>query len=115
LPRDFTVRVTDILEAIEKIQRYTRDMSFDDFRSDEKTVDAVVRNVTTIGEAARYVPDEVAEKHPHVPWKEMRDIRNVVVHEYFGISLKILWETIQNDLPPLLDMLKKLVADEADH
>ncbi len=106
--RDFKLRIEDILEAIEKALRYTKDMSFDNFAADEKTIDAVVRNVTVIGEAARHVPDEITSKHGEIPWAEMRDIRNVVVHEYFGVSTKILWETILNDLPPLAEALKKL-------
>ncbi len=113
MPRNFTLRIADILEAIGKIHRYVSDMSFEKFRSDEKTVDAVVRNFEIIGEAARCVPEELTEKYPDIPWKEMRDIRNVIVHEYFGISLEILWETIQTDLPPLPDMLKKLLTDES--
>jgi uncharacterized protein with HEPN domain len=106
------MRLKDILEAIERVRRYTEGMTFDDFCNDTKTVDAVVRNVTVIGEAARHVAEDVVTSHPDLPWREMRDIRNVVVHEYFGISLPILWETIRSDLPPLTDRLRAILEEE---
>ena len=111
--RDFKLSVEDVLQAIEKIQRYTAGMSFENFQGDDKTVDAVVRNITIIGEAARNVPEEITATHLEIPWAEMRDIRNIVVHRYFGVSLPILWETIHNDLPPLTEKLKKLLSDQA--
>jgi uncharacterized protein with HEPN domain len=89
-PRDWKQRIADILEAVERIQRYTSGMDLDSFSADDRTVDAVVRNITVIGEAARSVPDEVRRAHPEIPWDEMRGIRNVIVHDYFGVSLSIL-------------------------
>jgi len=111
-PRDFQIRVQDILDAVEKIVRYVEGMSFQTFCEDRKTVDAVIRNITVIGEAARSVPDEITERYQGVPWRDMRDMRNVLIHEYFGVSLEILWQTIHDDLMPLKDMLEKLLADE---
>jgi hypothetical protein len=67
-PRDWKQRIADILEAIERIQRYTRGMDLDSFSADDRTVDAVVRNITVIGEAARSVPDDVRRAHPEIPW-----------------------------------------------
>jgi len=107
--RDWTMRIEDILQAIAKIQKYTAGMGADGFAADSKTVDAVLRNITVIGEAASRVPPEVMQASPEVPWKVMRDIRNVVVHEYFGIKVRILWDTIQNDLPPLVPLLQRLL------
>lgn len=97
-PRDWKLRIEDILDAIEKIQRYTAEMTFDKFVADEMRLDAVVRNITTIGEAARHVPKDVQDRYPNVPWADMRDIRNVVTHEYFRLSLPILWHTTQQNL-----------------
>ena len=84
-------------------------MSFEDFSADQKTVDAVVRNFIVIGEAAAHMPDEVCSGHPEIPWYEMRGMRNFVVHEYFGVGDRILWDTIQNNLPPLENLLKKVI------
>ena len=104
------MRIADIIEAIEKILSYVEGMRFDQFVDDPKTIDAVIRNITIIGEAARNVPDGVIDRNPSLPWREMRDIRNVVVHEYFGVDNKVVWDTLQIDLPPLLPDLKRLIG-----
>jgi uncharacterized protein with HEPN domain len=88
--RDWKFRIEDILESIAKVERYTAGMTFDTFTADEKTIDAVVRNFTIIGEAARYMPQEIEARYPYLPWNEMRGMRNIVVHEYFGVSFSIL-------------------------
>ena len=111
-PRDFIMRLEDILDAIGKIQAYVDGMDFKQFKADSRTVDAIVRNITIIGEAARHVPEGIVNRYKDIPWLEMQDIRNVVVHEYFGISLDILWETIQHDLPPLIEHLKRVIKAE---
>lgn len=103
--------IEDRTEAIEKIRRYTEGMTFEKFMADEKTVDAVIRNITVIGEAARNIPEEIQKVHPDMPWMEMRGIRNVVVHEYFGVSKDILWRTVEEDLPRLASALKRIPAD----
>jgi uncharacterized protein with HEPN domain len=74
----------------------------------------VVRNLIVIGEAARLVPDEIAEHHPEIAWKKMRGLRNPAVHEYFGIDADILWETIQRDLPLLASMLQRIPQERAE-
>ena len=107
-PRDWRLRVTNILDAIAVIQEFTNGMDYEAFVHDRKTVDAVLRNLTVIGEAATYVPEDVITLHPEVPWREMRDMRNVVVHAYFGVNPRIVWDTIQMNLPPLIDLLEHL-------
>ena len=110
-PRDWQVRIEDILDAISAIQQYTAGMTFEDFAADNKTVDAVLHNIVVIGEAARSVPQEVVERRPDVPWDKMKAIRNVVVHVYFGIRKKILWDTVQVNLPPLAPLLRRLLEE----
>ena len=75
------------MEAIARIQRYTKGMTFTDFAADEKTIDAVIKNIAVIGEAARHLPIDMQERHPQIAWEEMRGMRNVVMHEYFGVSI----------------------------
>jgi uncharacterized protein with HEPN domain len=106
------MRIEDILDAIARTQDYTRGMAFEAFRQDHKTIDAVVRNITIIGEAAGKVPSPVVKQHGEIPWRQMRDFRNVVVHAYFGVDLKVLWDTVRGDLPPLVVPLRKLLAEE---
>lgn len=80
--RNWKIRITDILQCIAKIQRYTKGYTFDDFQEDEKTIDSVLRNLEIIGEAARHVPAEIRARHPDLPWAEMLTMRNIVIHEY---------------------------------
>ncbi len=110
--REWKLYVQDILQAIAKIERFTAGMNLASFTSDEKTVDAVLRNIAVIGEAARHVPEDVQRRHPAVPWAEMRAIRNIVVHEYFGVSLPILWNTVTSNLPPLIPLLEEVLHAE---
>ena len=109
-PRRWDIRIRDILAAIEKIHQYTEDMDLEAFRGDPKTIDAVVRNLEIIGEAARHLPDEIVGKHSEIPWREMRDMRNLLSHEYFGVNRNIVWETIQTDLPAIVPFLRDLLS-----
>jgi uncharacterized protein with HEPN domain len=107
--RDWQLRIADIIEAIETILTYSAGMTFEQFASDRKTIDAVVLNFIIIGEAASHLPDDFIELHPDLPWREMRDMRNIAVHEYFGVDRMIVWETLKNNLPPLLTLLQDLI------
>jgi len=109
---EWRLRIEDILEAIHKIQRYVSGLSFDDFCADDKVVDAVVRNLEVIGEAARHIPPAIESRYPDLPWVEMRGMRNILVHEYFGVNLPILWHTIQQNLPPIIEKLDKILASK---
>lgn len=106
--RDWRLRINDIAVAIDKIERYTFNMTLADFQADERTVDAVLRNFEVIGEAARNVPEYVTKANPDIPWAKMRALRNVVAHAYFGVNLPIIWETIVRRLPELRAAVESL-------
>ena len=112
--RDWRFRIEDIIEALNDIARLTTGISYNAFCSDTKTVKAVLYNVAVIGEAARHVPTDVRVRYPEISWREMSDMRNVVIHEYFGVYLEILWETIQHDLPPLVPLLQDTLHESPD-
>ncbi|HEY9072665.1 MAG TPA: DUF86 domain-containing protein [Desulfobaccales bacterium] len=103
--------MADILEAVQDSLEITRSMNYETFRQDKRTIKVVLYNLAVVGEAARKLPDEVIARYPAIPWREMGDMRNVVIHEYFGIDTSILWETIENELPPLVKRLKDIIAD----
>lgn len=103
-------RLEHILQAIGKIQRYTVGHTGESLRTDDKTLDAVVRNFQVIGEAARHIPESIQQAHPEVPWSDMQKMRHVLVHNYDRIDPAIVWQTVQNDLPPLIEPLQKLLA-----
>lgn len=88
--RNWRLRIEDILAAVERVQRYTARMDLASFLADEKTVDAVSFCFGVIGEAARHIPEDVVAANPDLPWPEMRAMRNVVVHEYFGVTQETL-------------------------
>jgi uncharacterized protein with HEPN domain len=111
-PRNWKMRISDILQCIAKIRRFTKGYTFGDFQADEKTIDSVLRNLEIIGEAARYVPAEVRALHPELPWAEMLPMRNMVIHEYHGVNLQIIWQTVKEDLPPLVAPLKRILQEE---
>ncbi|MBU2551298.1 MAG: DUF86 domain-containing protein [Proteobacteria bacterium] len=100
--------VEDILEAASKIERYVRGLDSRQFLDDDKTSDAVVRNLEIIGEAAARLPVEVRNQFPGIEWSKIIGLRNRVVHEYFGVDLDIVWFIIQNDLPALAAFLEEM-------
>lgn len=112
--RDWSIRIQDILHAARKVIEHVKELDFDGFAADDWTVDAVLRNFTVIGEAARHVPDAICQKYPNVPWQDMRDMRNIVVHEYFRIDLTVVWNTIQEDLPALIPRLEEVLKEEGE-
>jgi len=107
--RNWKIRITDMLQSIEHITAYTQDITQSEFEADQKTIDAVLRNLEIIGEAARHVPENITTKSPDMPWDEMRAMRNIVIHEYFGVNLNIIWHTTQVNLPSIVDKLEELL------
>ncbi|HUP58793.1 MAG TPA: DUF86 domain-containing protein [Thermoanaerobaculia bacterium] len=108
--REWRFRIEHIVEAIEKIMRYTEAMTYEQFAADERTVDAVIRNFLVIGEATRNVPDHVRASAAGIPWKLMEGMRHVLVHDYDAVRLDTVWQTVREDLPPLIAPLRRLVA-----
>ena len=109
-PRDWRLRLGDILEAIRNTQAYVRGMTFPDFAADLKTIRAAAYEIGIIGEAASRIPAEVRTRHPKVPWDKMQAVRNVIVHEYFRLDVAILWQTVTQNLPPLIPLLEELLS-----
>lgn len=109
--RDWKFRIADILDAVQDSLEITHGLDYEAFCQDKKTMKAVLYNLAVIGEAARKVPEEVTAIYPLIPWREMGDMRNVVIHEYFGVDPKILWETIKSELPLILTGLKGVLAE----
>ena len=106
--RDWRFRVQDILQAIEKIQRFSKGMTLKQFKTNELVLDAVVRNLEIIGEASRSIPASVRRSHSDVPWEDMNGMRNILIHEYFGVDVKIVWHTVKKSLPTLHKQLQEL-------
>jgi uncharacterized protein with HEPN domain len=109
--RDWRFRVRDILASVNAALEYADGMAFEEFARNGRTRDAVIRNLMTMGESVRWIPGPIREANPEVPWTTMRGVRNVVVHEYFGVDDRILWDTVVHDLPPLVTKLEAVLAE----
>ena len=109
MPRDYEVYLEDILQAITKIRQYTAGLSPAAFAGDAKTLDAVVRNLEGIGEAAKTIPEAFRSQHPEVEWKKLVGLRNILIHEYFGIDAELIWDIIQNKLATLEEQIRAML------
>jgi uncharacterized protein with HEPN domain len=112
MPREWRIRIEDMLACISAIQSYTRGMDIAQFFENQMLREAVERNFITIGEAACHVPDDIANRHADIPWADLRGMRHAMVREYSGIDLRIVWSTIGDDLTPLVEQLKRLLEAE---
>lgn len=106
--RSTELLIEDILEAIQKVEQYMVGCSHEEFLSDSKTTDAVMRNLEIIGEASGRLPDDFKRKHKEIEWEKIIGFRHRIVHEYFGIDLEIVWTILRNDLPQFKNELLKL-------
>lgn len=109
MPRDYKVYLEDILESINNIQEYTSGLSFPDLKKDKKTLHAIVRNLEVVGEAMKKIPEEVRCQYPEVEWKKIAGLRDILIHEYFGIDLEIIWDIVRNKLPTLQKQILEIV------
>lgn len=106
--RNWKFRLEDIVESLDLISEYVQDMDYNSWTKDRKTIDAVIRNIEIIGEAATHIPDDIQEKNPDIPWYQMKGMRNILIHEYFGVDVDVLWKTVRDDLPPLKEKIQKI-------
>ena len=112
MSRDHQLFLEDIYMSCKKIVRYTQGLTFEQFMADEKTFDAVVRNLIVIGEALKHIPQDVCDRYPQVQWREIAGFRDIAVHEYFGIDEDILWDIIHNEIPSLTARMTEIIAQD---
>jgi len=114
MPGDSRQYLEDVLEAIARIRSYISGYDQDSFAKDLKTQDAVLRNLGVIGEAVSRIPETVEASAPDVEWRKIRALRNILVHEYFGINLPIVWDVVQNKLAPVEQACRKILSELED-
>lgn len=99
--RDVRLFLADIAESIQAIEEFTRDISYEFFLSDRKTYSATLREFTVIGEAIANIPDDIKNQFSSIEWRLIKDFRNFIVHEYFGVDPQIVWDAVKLELPQL--------------
>ncbi len=111
MKRDVRVYVQDILDSIEKIEQYTKTIHREDFIQDSQIQDAVLRRLEIIGEAVKSIPQDFRDKYPRIPWKNMAGMRDVLIHEYFGVNIERAWKVVSEDIFDLRKELLKMKED----
>lgn len=110
--KDYSDYLQDILVSINETDDFVKGLSFEDFVKDKKTVNAVIRSLEVLGEASKNIPPLLRDRYPAVPWKKMGGMRDKLIHEYFGVDLEVIWQTIKHDLPTvkphIVDILARL-------
>lgn len=106
--RDF---VEDIINAIDKALRFIEGLSYEEFTEDDKTIFAVIRAIEIIGEAVKNIPEDIRKDYPKIPWKGMAGMRDKVIHGYFGVDIKVVWDTVKKRFPEVKPMFEKVLED----
>ena len=107
--RDTKLYLLDIKESITRIQSYTRDVNLSEFEANSEKIDAVVRNLEIIGEAVKGIPSTITAKYPDIQWQDIVGMRNILVHDYFGVDVQIVWRTVQERLPSFLLVINSIL------
>lgn len=110
MPRSVSVYLNDMLRACEKIARYGGGLGRESFAADERTIDAVIRNLEIVGEAAKRVPDDIRRLHPQIAWKRIAGMRDLLIHDYSGVDLDVVWDVVENKIPDLQRRLKEILT-----
>lgn len=109
--RDLSLYISDILRAIDLIGDFVAGMNYEVFCKDEKTKSAVVMQLHIIGEAAKHVPDDLRNKYPDVPWKQLAGMRDRLSHGYFEVDYTIVWKVVESNLPELRPAIQAILSD----
>lgn len=111
MSREHRLFLEDMRKACDKVIRFTQTLTREQFVADEKTFDAVMRDLEIIGVAAKHIPPEVRAQHPDIDWRKIAGLRDVVIHEYFGIDIELIWDIITREVPELLPRLNHILSE----
>ena len=109
---NYLLYLKNISEVMDAAQAFVSGMGFDAFVADDKTASAVLQKLKIVGEAAKKVPETIRQDHPHVPWQQMTEIRDQIVHAYFAVDYTIVWNTLKVDIPQLQPIIQQILKDK---
>jgi uncharacterized protein with HEPN domain len=112
--RRWKFRIEHLLQAVAENRRFLQSMSFDEFVEDDRTLKAVVWNLTVIGEVVRHIPPEVQDQYSEIPWAAIRGMRNRIVHEYDTIDAELVWNVVRDEFPPLVPIFERLLEETSE-
>ncbi|MEN3010482.1 MAG: DUF86 domain-containing protein [Candidatus Bipolaricaulaceae bacterium] len=115
MSRTYRDYLEDMLNAAREVCEFTKNMDFDTFQRDRRTVNAVIRSLEAMGEAAKRIPEDWRRRYSEIPWKPMAAMRDKLIHEYHGVDLAMVWKTATEDIPPLVPLLERVLQDWPEH
>ncbi len=111
MTREYSDYIEDIIDAMDKASSFINGISFEDFKSDDKTIFAVVRAIEIIGEASKQIPESARQKYPEIPWKDMAGMRDVMIHNYISVDKETVWLTANETIPQIRPMIEEMAKD----
>ena len=103
--------IEDVIDAMNKSIEFVKDMEYEDFIHDDKTIFAVIRAIEVVGEAVKNIPEDVKKGYSEIPWREMAGMRDKLIHGYFGVDLRMVWKTVKEEIPPLKPLFEKILKN----
>lgn len=111
MKKEFLDYLEDIIMAMGDVMKFVENVEYDDFVNEKRDSYAVIRAIEIIGEAVKKIPNSIRKKYSEIPWKEMAGMRDKLIHEYFGVNLKKVWNTVKKDIPNLKPLFEKILKD----
>jgi len=107
--REFVDYLRDILDAMQKVQKFIENIDYEIFMQDDKTVFAVIRAFEIIGEATKHIPEKIRQRNLAIPWRDMSGMRDVLIHDYFGVDVETVWLTVKEKFPQIMYLIEEMV------